>query len=485
MAAVPGGAGSAGVEITEAGQNNNLAFSSLIILFFMMGFITCMNDILIPYMKEIFVLSYAQANWINLCFFGAYFFMSIPSAKIVEKIGYKKGMITGFIVAAIGAFLFYPAAEMRVYGLFLGALFILASGIVLLQVSGNPYVSILGPSHTASARLTLAQAFNSLGTTIAPLIGTALILASLPEIVEGMDASTLDVKAVQIPYLGIGGIMIFIALILAALKLPQIKPEEVNLVKGGDGKTNALQYSHLLLGTLGIFCYVGAEVTIGSHIVDYLALESVMSMPKGEAGNFIALYWGSAMVGRFMGSLSLKRHEYSIQKFVVSTTLYSIAGFVLITGLLLTSGKIDLSQAGTYVMVFGGFALLTTYLAAYVIKLQRPAQILAYNAVINIILIVVSILSTGYVAMVTILLIGFLNSIMFPTIFTLAINGLGRFTDQATGYLCTAIVGGALLPFFYGLSADYMGLKGAMFIPILAYAYIAFYGLKGHRVSRS
>lgn len=481
MAATPTGAGSPALNVTDPGNSNNLAFSSLIILFFMMGFITCMNDILIPYMKEIFELSYAQANWINLCFFGAYAIMSIPSSKIVEKIGYKSSMITGFIVAACGAFLFYPAAEMRVYGLFLGALFILASGIVLLQVSGNPYVSILGPSNTASARLTLAQAFNSLGTTIAPLIGTAFILASLPEITDSLNAGELDVKAVQNPYLAIGGIMIFIALILAALKLPKIKPEEVNLSKAADGKTNALQYKHLLLGTFGIFCYVGAEVTIGSHIVDYLALDSVMGMPKGDAGNFIALYWGSAMVGRFMGSLSLKRNEYSTKKFILSTTFYSIAGFVLITGLLLTSGKIDFAQALNYLLVFGGFALITTYVAAYIIKLERPAQILTYNAVINIVLILVSVLSGGVVAMIAILLIGFLNSIMFPTIFTLAINGLGKFTDQATGYLCTAIVGGAILPFLYGLSADVMGLRAAMFIPILAYAYIAFYGVKGHK----
>jgi len=471
------------------GQNYTVALSTLTILFFMMGFITCLNDILIPYLKNVFSLSYTQANLINLCFFGAYFFMSIPSGIVVEKLGYKAGMILGFMITALGAFLFYPAADYRVYGLFLGALFILATGITLLQVAGNPYVSVLGKPDSASARLTLTQAFNSLGTTIAPVLGTALILSNLPAMTGTIDPSAIDIGAVQRPYIIIGIVLVVIAFILGVMKLPVIKHESSDYTNAtAVDRGNALKYPHLLFGVIGIFTYVGAEVAIGSHIVNYLELPAVMSLSAVEAGNFVAFYWGSAMVGRFIGSYILKRNEYSKGTLVGMTILYAFAGYALLNIILVVLGKLTISQGINFTLIFSSFAILASFINTFVLNFSKPSQTLTYNAVLSVILILVSIVTTGYVSMFSILLVGFLNSIMFPTIFTLAVSNLGKYTDQASSYLCTAIVGGAIIPLAYGALTDFTnnnsslpGLKVAFILPILCYLYIGWYGMKGYQ----
>lgn len=393
------------------------ALSAVTTLFFLWGFITCLNDILIPYLKAIFQLSYAQANLINLCFFGAYFLMSIPAGKVVARVGYKRGMLLGFVVAAVGAFLFYPAAAARAYGLFLGALFVLASGITLLQVAANPYVAILGPPASASARLTLTQAFNSLGTTLAPLLGSALILSQLPTLNTATSAAAIDVRAVQLPYLVIGGILLLISLMLSRVTLPTITFAAEAGAAGPE--RGAWQYRHLALGVVGIFAYVGAEVAIGSHIVSYLALPSVMGLGPKAAGDQVAFYWGAAMVGRFAG--------------------------------------------------------------AYLLNKFSPAKLLAVNGVGAVALILISINTTGAVAMWSLLAVGLMNSLMYPTIFALALAGLGRRTEEGSGLLCTAIVGGALVPLLFGFIADHSSLRLALLLPIVCYAYIMWYGLRGSR----
>ncbi len=400
----------------DSNAKYGVALYSLMLLFFMMGFITCLNDILIPYLKAIFQLNYAQANLINLCFFGAYFVMSIPSGMIIQKIGYKGGMILGFVIAALGCFLFYPAASTKVYGLFLAALFVLASGITLLQVAGNPYVAALGKPETSSARLTLTQAFNSVGTTIAPYFGSILILSNLPK--EITASTAIDVSAVQTPYLFIGGTLVVIALVLFMLKLPAITRTNANTDNSQTTHKSAWGYKHLVLGAVGIFCYVGAEVAIGSHIVSYLQQPDVMGMTANDAGPYVSYYWGGAMVGRFIGS-------YVLQKF-------------------------------------------------------NPGKVLAFNALIAVILLIISILTSGSIAMWSLLLIGLMNSLMFATIFTLAVDGLGKHTDQGSGILCTAIVGGAIVPYLYGLVGDAVSLKVAFILPVLCYLYIIYYGRLGH-----
>ncbi|OGX89720.1 sugar MFS transporter [Hymenobacter coccineus] len=393
------------------------ALSAVTTLFFLWGFITCLNDILIPYLKAIFQLSYAQANLINLCFFGAYFLMSIPAGKVVARVGYKRGMLLGFVVAAVGAFLFYPAAAARAYGLFLGALFVLASGITLLQVAANPYVAILGPPAAASSRLSLTQAFNSLGTTLAPLLGSALILSQLPTLNTATSAAAIDVRAVQLPYLVIGGVLLLISLMLSRVTLPTITFAAEAETAGPE--RGAWQYRHLALGVVGIFAYVGAEVAIGSHIVSYLALPSVMGLGPKDAGDQVAFYWGAAMVGRFAG--------------------------------------------------------------AYLLNKFSPAKLLAVNGVGAVALILISINTTGAVAMWSLLAVGLMNSLMYPTIFALALQGLGRRTEEGSGLLCTAIVGGALVPLLFGFIADHSSLRLALLLPIVCYVYIMWYGLRGSR----
>jgi FHS family L-fucose permease-like MFS transporter len=417
------------------------ALSAVTTLFFLWGFITCLNDILIPYLKAIFQLSFSQANLINLCFFGAYFLMSIPAGKLVARLGYKKGMLLGFVVAAIGAFLFYPAAAQRVYGLFLGALFVLASGITLLQVAANPYVSILGPPESASARLTLTQAFNSLGTTLAPLLGSVLILSHLPKLSDTTSAAAIDVSAVQVPYLVIGGMLLLISFILSRINLPIIEHVADDDEVTGDHHRSAWQYRHLLLGVVGIFAYVGAEVSIGSHIVSYLSLDSVMPSLEPYVKNMI-------------------------------TTLR-------LQGLFNPESKV--AAAGVMVSFYWFAAMVGRFAGAYLLNKISPAKLLSFNALGAVALVVISINTTGPIAMWTLLAVGLMNSIMWPVIFPLALAGLGRHTEEGSGLLCTAVVGGALVPMLFGAIADHSGLRLALLLPVLCYAYIMWYGLRGSR----
>lgn len=398
-------------------------------LFFMWGFLTCLNDILIPHLQNVFELNYFESMLVQFTFFLAYFLISLPSGKLVEKVGYKKGIVIGLITAGIGTLIFYPAASLRSYPVFLFAFFILASGITLLQVAANPYVTILGKPETASSRLNLTQAFNSLGTTVAPYFGSLLILSTAvktadelskmsPTEVEAYKAA--EAAAVQYPYLGLAAVLFIIAGIFAIIKLPQI---EASTVQSTDGNGNydeihrsAWGYKHLILGAIGIFVYVGAEVAIGSFLVKYfVSLDN--SMIEMEAGKMVSFYWGGAMVGRFIGS--------AVQRKI------------------------------------------------------KPGTVLGFNAIVASLLILTSMLTNGKFAMWSILLVGLFNSIMFPTIFSLAIRGLGKHTGQASGILCMAIVGGAIIPVIQGLIADSIGIHHAFILPVLCYMFIAYYGFKG------
>ena len=392
-------------------SNYRFALTSLTSLFFMWGFITCLNDILIPHLKAVFDLTYTQAMLIQFCFFGAYFLVSLPAGKLVKSLGYQKGIVVGLVIAAIGCLCFYPAASMQSYPVFLMALFVLASGITLLQVSANPYVSNLGKPETASSRLTLTQAFNSLGTTVAPFFGAYLILEQAGHEV----ANSAD--SVKTPYLMLAAMLLILAAIFAWLKLPdmgEVESEEEQVTQG-----SAWQYKHLVLGALGIFVYVGAEVSIGSFLVNFLGEADIAGLEESQAAKYIAYYWGGAMVGRFIGAGVMQR---------------------------VAAGKV-----------------------------------LAFNAVAAMALLLITMMTSGQVAMWAILLVGLCNSIMFPTIFSLAITGLGRHTSQGSGILCLAIVGGAILPVFQGMLADSIGIQASFVLPVFCYAYIAYYGLIGSK----
>jgi len=399
------------------GGNYTFALTSLTSLFLMWGFITCLNDILIPHLKAIFELSYTQSMLVQFCFFGAYFLVSLPAGNLVKKVGYQKGIVTGLVIAAIGCLLFYPAASFHSYNFFLLALFVLASGITVLQVSANPYVTLLGPQKSASSRLTMTQAFNSLGTTIAPYLGALLILN---EAASSMSAPA-SADSVKVPYLILTAMLLILAAIFSYLKLPHIESAETIDDEKIDG--SAWQFRHLVLGAIGIFVYVGAEVSIGSFLVNFLGEADIAGLAETEAAKYLTYYWGGAMVGRFIGAVVMQK---------------------------LDAGKV-----------------------------------LGFNAMLAVLLVVIAIVSSGNIAMWAILLVGLCNSIMFPTIFSLAINGLGKHTSQGAGILCLSIVGGAIIPLLQGMLADSLTVQLAFILPVFCYLYIAFYGIKGSKIENN
>ena len=395
-------------------------------LFFMWGFLTCLNDILVPHLKSIFDLSYARVMLIQFAFFSAYFLFSIPWSKVVNSIGYQKAMVAGLLCMAVGAFLFLPAASSVSFPLFLGALIVLAAGITGLQVAANPYVVVLGKPETASSRLNLTQAFNSLGTTIAPKLGGLLILAAAPLAVEEMkDLSPTalhlyriqQAASVKMPYTVIGVVLLLLAALIATSKLPTIPHAEYRPdAKGGD---SVWKHPNLVLGALAIFAYVGAEVSIGSFLVNYFGQAEIAGLSAKSAAGYVSFYWAGAMVGRFLGAGLLRKF--------------------------------------------------------------RPGHLLGAFTICTSSLVSLSMLTHGHFAMWSILAVGFFNSIMFPTIFSLGVAELGPLTGNASGILNMAIVGGAIVPLIQGAIADHIGIHHAFFIPVICYLYILYYALSGSK----
>jgi FHS family L-fucose permease-like MFS transporter len=405
------------------------SLSILTSLFFIWGFITCLNDILIPHLKAMFTLDYTQAMLVQFCFFGAYFMMSVPSGYYVDKMGYKNGIITGLFIAGLGCLLFYPAAGAHSYALFLGAFFVLASGITLLQVAANPFVTVLGSPETASSRLTLTQAFNSLGTTLAPYLGAVFILSvsqkSTNEIhlFDAQQLVTVQVEqatAVQNAYLLLAGVLFALAIIFALIKLPTIQSQSHQNEQTKTTLISAWHYPHLILGAVAIFVYVGSEVAIGSFLVSFLGQTDIAALSVQDAGKYVSFYWGGAMIGRFVGVALMQKIQSS--------------------------------------------------------------RLLAFHALAAVLLILTAIFAKGDLAMWSLLAVGLCNSIMFPTIFSLALNGLGSNTGQGSGILCAAIVGGAIIPLVQGMIADNVGLQMALFLPVSCYFYIGFYGLRYSKI---
>ncbi|HTY00643.1 MAG TPA: sugar MFS transporter [Bacteroidota bacterium] len=448
-------------------------------LFFMWGFITCLNDILIPHLKRAFDLNYVQTMLIQFTFFTAYFIMSLPSGTVVKKVGYRRGIVIGLAAAGVGCLLFYPAAGTRSYPLFLSALFVLASGITLLQVAANPYVSILGPPSTASSRLNLSQALNSLGTTIAPFLGSIIILsaASLTTTQFGqLNAEqqaaykVAEASSVQVPYLVLMGVLFLIAGLFAVIHLPNIEASTTVSDSGASydsAHKSAWGYRHLVLGAIGIFVYVGAEVSIGSFLVNYLNQPYIAGLKEADAGKFVSLYWGGAMIGRFFGAIRLAH----LQPLRRNLLLVLVFLFAIALGYYITR---DSSETAIYV----GFVAVN--LVVFLLAGGKPGKTLSYLAFGAAALVIMTMVFSGAPAMWTVLSVGLFNSIMFPVIFTLAIEQLGRHTGQGSGILCMAIVGGALIPITQGYFADTIGIHHAFFLPVLCYLYIAYYGLKGH-----
>jgi FHS family L-fucose permease-like MFS transporter len=390
-------------------------------LFFIWGGATSLNDILIPKLKALYSLSFAEAMLTQFAFFTAYFIVALPAGALVTRIGYLRGIVVGLVVTAIGALGFWPAAGSGVYGTFLAALFVLAAGITILQVAANPFIALLGDERTASSRLTFAQAFNSLGTTVWPFVGSNLILAGT---VAAADPATLAPGALSAyrvqesaiiahVYVGIAIVLAVIALIfwLRRDAVPNERPEGV----GFFDSLSLLKHRRVVFGMIALFCYVGAEVSIGSFMVNYLSQDRVLGLDPRTAGERLSLYWGGAMIGRFIGAALLQRVE--------------------------------------------------------------PGRLLAIFAAIAGALVLVSLSSSGGVAGWTLLAVGLFNSIMFPTIFSLGLEGLGKKTAEGSALLCMAIVGGAILPYVTGQVADATSIGTALVIPVVCYVIIGIFGL--------
>lgn len=420
------------------------AFIIVTVLFFLWGFITVLVDALIPRLRDIFDLTYFQAGLVQFAFFTAYAIISIPSGFLIARIGYQKGAVVGLTIMALACMLFYPAAAFRIFELFLLALFVLAGGITVLQVAANPYVAALGAPETAASRLNLSQAFNSLGTTLAPLVSAAFILGNSVMSREELSALTTDAQAayfeaeaaaVQGPFIALALVLFIVAIAFAIVKLPKIL--ETDHHRSGS-YSRAIKHAPLMLGAVGIFVYVGAEVTIGSYLVNYFLDLDIRNIVAGSALMTSAV---NLLAGADPSELNVER------------------------------------LAGTFVFFYWGGAMVGRFIGSWLQLYIKPAKLLAVYALVNIGLLVITMNSAGMGAVWSILIIGLFNSIMFPTIFTLAIDGLGENTAQGSGILCTAIVGGALIPPLYGAVADSFGLQLAFLVPAVCYAYISWYGM--------
>ena len=418
---------------TKTHTNMTAAMGVAFTVFFMAGFFTCLNGILVPRLKTLFELSFAKAMLVQLAFFGAYFLLSLPAGRMIASFGYKKTIIFGLILTGLGSLGFWPAAAVRLYPAFLATLFILAAGVTLLQVSANPFVSLLGPEQTASSRLTLAQGFNSLGTTIAPIIGGWFILSGTsltPEQLHALPVAAQNAyhaelaAAVQHPYLVLGLLSFFFAFLIYILRFPSPKVEADE--PGHQASytfADVFRYPHAIFGVLGIFTYVGAEVSIGSLMVNFFTLPQIGGFSEAKAAGYASIYWALAMVGRFIGSPLLAR--------------------------------------------------------------VSPRHLLGLFAVMNVLLLLASVALSGTGAVYALVSIGLFNSIMFPTIFTLGIAQLGPLASRASSLIIMATMGGAIIPYIQGRIADFYGLQISFLMPALCYIYIAFFGFWGARVRRS
>ena len=438
------------------------AFISITFLFFMWGFMTVLNDILIPYLKGAFELNYARATLIQFAFFTAYFvgsliyfIISFVYGDPINKIGYKKGIIMGLVISALGAILFYPAAQFHQYGFFLSALFVLGLGFTLLQIAANPYIAILGPEKSASSRLNLAQGFNSLGTTIGPVIGGYLIFSFFKD-VQGSDA-------VKIPYLIFSAMFLLMAVYIFKTPLPRFTNSQDEKIGFG-----ALKYRQLVFGMVAIFMYVGSEVSIGSMMISYFGLPEIGGLTATEASRFVAFYWGGQMIGRFLGAVSLSDIKNKNQKYTYML-LIALTSFVII-------GLLDGFDTA---LIYGIFLLLNLF--AFMLGSSMPHRTLFVFALVNLILLIVTLTNTGAVAFWSVIGIGLFNSIMWSNIFSLAITGLGEYTSQGSSLLVMMILGGAILPFIMGLVADAFGVHLSFIVPLFSYLYLAFYGVEGYK----
>jgi FHS family L-fucose permease-like MFS transporter len=453
-------------------------------LFFMWGFMCVWNDILIPRFKEAFGLNHFQAMLVQLAFFGAYstggliyYFTSMISGDPINRVGYQRGVVTGLLISAAGSALLYPAASLASYPCILGALFVIGLGLALLQIAANPYVTILGPERTASSRLNLSQGFNSFGTTIGPIIAGWLIFTvfSRPG-AHGADS-------IKFPYLGFAAAYILLAVFFTFAHVPSFTNHDP--IPPGWG---ALGHLHVVLGMIAIFMYVGGEITTGSIMVSFLGSEKLGRIPKELASGYLAFYWGGLMIGRFMGAFALSDLRKPVKHALVVAV--PVAAFLTVLALPAVGRGLHLGgeQAAMLCSLPNALRyglLLALLLAAFFLGEASPHRMLALFSGVILALLLTGILTAGETAKWAILGVGLFCSVMWSNIFALAIEGLGPLKSQASSLLVVAILGGAVLPPAQGRAADLWGVQASFVVPMIAFAYLAFYGLFGYRAGRN
>ncbi len=459
-------------------KNYSAALVTLTSLFFMWGFITCLNDLLTPYLKGVFELSHFEANLVQFAFFTAYFVISLIYFLVstfykdpIQKVGYKNTLVAGLVIAALACFLFYKEAssEDPKFPLFLGALFLLGTGFTFLQIAANPLVSMLGPSQTSSSRLNLSQAFNSLGTTLAPVVGGYFIFTYFKS-----DANSAN--AVQIPYLVLASVLLMLAGILFFSNVPnKVNTGAAATVKGA----GALKHPYLVYGMLGIFFYVGAEVAIGNNLIGFM--QSCHGLQTEVATTYLMFYWGGAMIGRFMGAISMSQMDSS-KKFVLMAVAGILTTVIICCIAMNTKANVSISE----VIYF--FVYLALNYVIFMAAKSLPSRTLGFFATVNIALLLVMLCFDGQISLWAVLSVGLFNSIMFSNVFTLAIDGLEEYTAQGSSLLVMMILGGAIVPPIQGLVTDSLSaenMKYAFFVPLLCYAYLAWYGFVGSHIGKA
>ncbi len=457
-------------------------------LFFMWGFITCLNDILIPYLKDVFALNHFESQLVQLAFFVSYFIVALAyflvSATLgdpILKIGYKNTISLGLIISAIACFFLFleSSSERPTFALFLLSLALLGMGFSFLQIAANPLVSVLGSPETSSSRLNMVQAFNSLGTTLAPIIGGYVIFNLLYS--DAAPDTVAAPSAVQIPFLFLSSVLLVLSGVLFFAEIPSVVPENGEQALS---RVGALRHPYLITGMIGIFCYVGAEVTIGSNLVNYM--RDYSGYPDQVASAFLSFYWGGALIGRLVGSFSMGELHGRLKNLLM--LISSLLCLALVFGAFSLSLQLDWQAMlaffqGTEVYYFFG-ALAVNFLLFLLVG-SHPSRTLGLFAVVNIALLLLMLLTDGGLSLWAVLSVGLFNSIMFSNIFTLAIDGLGKYTTQGSSLLVMMILGGAVLPPLQGLLADYLGdLHYSFALPILCYIYLVWYGFFGSGVGR-
>jgi len=454
----------------EGKQNYTPALAVLTSLFFMWGLITSLNSVLVPYLKNVFTLNDFTSNLINSAFFIAFLIISVPAGALVKKTGYKLGCIIGLIVCALSAGLFVLCGSTQSFPLFMVATFAIAIGVTILQVAANPFVTVLGAPEGAAGRLNMTQGLNSLGTYVAPLIGSAFIL-------KGIDTMQVadKVKMVQTPYIVLGIVLIVLAIVFAIFKLPDPMKENTSGSGASEPEETAFEklhssawaYRHVILGVLGIFTYVGAEVAVGSNIIGYLS--SKLNIDAASAAPYAALYWGAAMVGRFFAALMFSKGGSSGKKMGYAA-LVAVVAFVI--------AYIALKDPKMAAIYFG--IAIANYIC-FQIGAGNDKRTLGIFAIIAAVLAISPMIVSGHISMWTLCSIGLFNSMMFPTIFSLGIAKMGKKTPAASAALCVGIVGGGVIPPVWGLVSTNVGSAAAFAVCAVCYAYIAFFAFVGSK----